>query len=101
MLPLTKSFLTPRENFRRTALYSTRGRSGNPARVAEAEIAEKIRMLNPPASSLGYHLRTCALDDGKQFLLFLVRNLQFVQRSLQVAHGGIEFRIADMHVSVR
>jgi hypothetical protein len=52
------------------------------------------------ALSLRDDLGTGALDDGEEFLLFLVRDLDLVERSFQVAEDGVELGIADVHPGV-
>src|SRR5665213_4405415 len=47
------------------------------------------------------NLRSRAFDDREQLLLFLVRNLEFVEGRLQVAHGGVELRVGNVHPGMR
>ena len=49
------------------------------------------------ALSLRDDLGARALDDGEEFLLFLVGDLKPVKRGLQVAENGVELRIGDPH----
>src|SRR5450755_1758250 len=41
-----------------------------------------------------------ALDDGQEFLLFLVGDFKPVKRRLEIAHRGVEFRIGNVQGSV-
>ena len=52
------------------------------------------------ALALRDDLGTGALDDGEEFLLFLVRDLERVERGFQVAEGGVKLRIANLHPGV-
>ena len=55
----------------------------------------------PQFLSLLHYLRSRALNHRQQLFLLLRRHAQLVQRRLQVADAGVEFRVGDLHPGVR
>src|SRR3954471_6350070 len=51
-------------------------------------------------STFGDDLGTGAFNDGEEFLLFLVGDLEAVEGGFEVAEGSVEFRIANVHAGV-